>query len=718
MISPSSYNSRTFNGSNALGNAGKHKKPFSTAKACISEILPSKFKPKLAASSAPVQDTRGTMGSHLKAQSCENLRNSIGLFQIQKAHAAEVGESTENMFMKSKRDAVSKSGSAMSLQEYSLNTRKCSFPSSFRTSETEFTALYKNMHFINRSSLPSSISSCSVRDIASQFENEQQDMCDHSTGVEGSGHIPKHTVSSRVTAFEQLIQRSRSMPSLDISSHHSTSPTPSPSRGCLSSACSAESLLEPQIKKNQAVKESLATSSLALEHPAATSSTVKSNSPTSFVQAIVSPANTHPTSVATMVHASSTPSIMHRNSPTTVVHDSYPVTNTENTRAFSVATMVHDSSTSAMVRAISPPALMYPSFPTDIVHANSVPTISPPSIMHVTSLSTMVHAISPPTTNSSNFLNSMLHATSAPALMYTASSTAYVHTDSISTTVDTTSPFNAARPVSPSTSVNAASPCSSNMEDLTAGIGDMAPMDLFSNGTDEVDRLSNTSNDSCGSSISQSQKYKVSSCKGTCPASYTRFTTIRRHEQQTSKTPVTRSDGHGDRNMLPRNVYLMSPLPFKLKKSVHSSLKKVPHPEAAGNQFHDGIKHAEKGNLTDDHPLPTHSPQRKPLVPKRLSSFDIVEKLGILSVPEQVGGGSVVPVDCLDSLNNGNAVPYSLRHHQDTSNNEQSERGACPRGGFIFVCFTCSFICVAHHLTCLLSLHSLFPWLLTSQCPF
>ncbi|XP_069096591.1 sorbin and SH3 domain-containing protein 1-like [Pleurodeles waltl] len=710
MISPSSYTNRTFNGSNVLG---KHKKPFSAAKACISEILPSRFKPKLAASSAPVQDTGGTVGSQLKAQSCENLRNSIGLFEIKKANAADVGESTESMFMKSKSDFVSKSGSAMSLQEYSLNSRKCSFPSSARKSENEFTALYKNMHFINRSSLHSSISSCSVRDIASQFENEHQDLCDHSTGGEGSGHIPKHTVSSRVTAFEQLIQRSRSMPSLDISSNHSRSPTPSPGRGCLSSACSAESLLEPQFKKKQPLKESFATSSPALVHPTAPSSIVESNSPTTLV--CFPPVDTHTTSVATMVHASSTPSIMHSNTTTTVVHDSYLVTNT---RASSVATMVHDSSTSATKCATSPPALTHPTFPTDIVHANSaptlVPTLSPPTMMHATSVSTMVHAVSPPNTNSSNFLNSAVHATSATAVMYSASSTVYSHTDPISTVVPTTSPFSAGRPVSPSTTVSATSPCSSSVEVLTADISDVSLMDLLSAGTDEVDRLSNASDDSCGSSISQSQKSKVNSCKGTCPASYTRFTTIRRHEQQMSTTSALKSDGHGDRDILSRNVYLMSPLPFRLKKSVHSSLKKAPHSETAGSQLHDGIKHARKGNLTDDHSLPVHGSQRKPLVPKRLSSVDIVGKLSTLSVPEQVGGGSVVPVDCLESLNNGNAVSYSLRHHQDTSNNEQSERGS----GFIFVCFTCSFICVAHHLTCLLSLHSLFPWLLTSQRPF
>ena len=219
MTAPSSVNSRTFNANHTgmLGHACKHKKPLSAAKACITEILPSKFKPKLAAPAALGQDKKGILLSHEKAQSCENLRSSIALFDNKKSFMVDVGESIENMLMKSKQEYAIKSGSTMSLQEYGTNSRRgYLFPAS-RKSGMEFTMLYKDMHQINRSRIQlGTVSSCSVRDIASQFENEAKDRMEHSLSREDSEQIPKDTVSSRISAFEQLIQRSRSMPSLKL----------------------------------------------------------------------------------------------------------------------------------------------------------------------------------------------------------------------------------------------------------------------------------------------------------------------------------------------------------------------------------------------------------------------------------------------------------------------------------------------------------------------
>ena len=51
--------------------------------------------------------------------------------------------------------------------------------------------------------------------------------------------------------------------------------------------------------------------------------------------------------------------------------------------------------------------------------------------------------------------------------------------------------------------------------------------------SDELDRCSNVSSDSregsSGSVHGDFPKHRLNKCKGTCPASYTRFTTIRRH---------------------------------------------------------------------------------------------------------------------------------------------------------------------------------------------
>ncbi|KAM9011147.1 sorbin and SH3 domain-containing protein 1 isoform 1-T1 [Ara ararauna] len=494
MTAPSSVNSRTFNASHTgmLGHACKHKKPLSAAKACITEILPSKFKPRLAAPAVLVQDKKGILLPHEKAQSCENLRSSITLFDNKKAFMVDIGESIENMLMKSKQEYAIKSGSTMSLQEYGTNSRKgYLFPAS-KKSGMEFTMLYKDMHQINRSRIHlSTVSSCSVRDIASQFENEAKDRLEHSLSREDSEQIPKHTVSSRISAFEQLIQRSRSMPSLDFSTGQNKLTTSLQSKTCLSSAYSAEFLLDLP-KAHQEEKD---------------------------------------------------------------------------------ATSLADKSSRSC----------------------------------------------------------------------------------------------------------------SNMEDTASDVSDAIPMDTLSACTDDIDLLSNASNDSGGSSnLNGPQKHKINRCKGTCPASYTRFTTIRRHEQQqASRSPDSKGDIYGDRHMLPRNVYLMSPLPFRLKKPFQHKSRRTPPLDCPGSL---AVPSPEnpcdpiqlQGSIGDKSHHFQHqlcSTRSRPLAPMRLSSYDIVERLSYFPTNGSSQDSFMGRADTPDSLKNMNPVPYALCHSLDTNNNPQSELG-------------------------------------------
>ncbi|NXC50426.1 SRBS1 protein, partial [Penelope pileata] len=492
MTAPSSVNSRTFNASHTgmLGHACKHKKPLSAAKACITEILPSKFKPKLAAPAALVQDKKGILLSHEKAQSCENLRSSIALFDNKKSFMVDLGESIENMLMKSKQEYAIKSGSTMSLQEYGTSSRKgYLFPAS-RKSGMEFTVLYKDMHQINRSRIQlGTVSSCSVRDIASQFENEAKDRMEHSLSREDSEQIPKDTVSSRISAFEQLIQRSRSMPALDFSTGQSKFTTSLQSKTCLGSAYSAEFLLD------------------------------------------------------------------------------LPKTHREEKDAASLA----DKSSRSC----------------------------------------------------------------------------------------------------------------SNVEDTASDVSDAIPMDTLSACTDEVDLLSNASNDSGGSSsnLNGPQKHKINRCKGTCPASYTRFTTIRRHEQQqASRNTDSKGSVNGDRHMLPRNVYLMSPLPFRVKKPFQHKSSRTPPPDCPGALAVPNPESPEdpiqlQGSVGDKSHRSQHElcSRSRPLAPRRLSSYDIVERLGYFPSMGSSRDGSMGRSNTPDSLHNGNPVPYALYHSLDTNNNPQSE---------------------------------------------
>ncbi|XP_066455000.1 sorbin and SH3 domain-containing protein 1-like [Eleutherodactylus coqui] len=480
VFSHSSLNKRACNGSNSLGSLYKQKSSLSAAKACIGEILPSRFKP-IAALQDPYRHKQSASLSQQKAQSCENLLEPLTSFENKQSCIMQDGGIEDNMLGKSYKAYKVKSGSAMSLQEYTMNSTKCSFTSNLKSGGAEFNLMYRDMHHINRSSLQNALSCSNVRDIANHFEKEGKHGAFLKFGTEGSDNVPRHTVSSRVTAFEQLIQRSRSMPSLDISNGQSVSPTPSQSRTGVVSASSVESLVERPLKKNEDTN---------LQLP--------------------------------------------------------------------------------------------------------------------------------------------LHQTSTPT---------------------------------------------SNVEEMSSDHSDVALVDSISVCTDETDLLSNTSNDSSNSTIKPSKKYKMNTCKSSCPASYTRFTTIRRHEQKMAKN--AKSTANSDRQIFQRNVYLISPLPFKLKKPLQDSPKKSSH---TSEKNCDVIEPSKESHV--DHLLkPSEAVEEKPCLPTRQSSFDIVERLSCLNVNHFDHNNANLEHDCVDSLNNGDIISFPLCYDLDSNNNQPSDGGAVTRGG-------------------------------------
>ncbi|EPY88740.1 sorbin and SH3 domain-containing protein 1 isoform 3 [Camelus ferus] len=371
-----------------------------------------------------------------KAQSCENLCVSVSLSESKRGLPLQVGGSVENLLLRSRRD---------------YDSRKAGM---------QFSMLYRDMHQINRAGLF----------LGGELGSSQ----------EGSEHIPKHTVSSRITAFEQLIQRSRSMPSLDLSGRLSKSPTPALSRSGLTSARSAESPLE-----------------------------------------------------------------------------------------------------STKLR------------PREVDGMN-------------------------------------------PGGVY-------------------------------------ASPTCGRLADPALGFRGLGPSEPLSACSDELDRCSNVSSDSregsSGSVHGDFPKHRLSKCKGTCPASYTRFTTIRRHEQQqTSRRPDWRADPRGDKGTLLRNIYLMSPLPFRLKKPLPHHPRQ-PCPRDFSSQKPDPPRQPQQ----DERPS-----QGKPLVPKRLSSRHTMARLSQISEPPEERPAA--PEAGPRAFTNGNSVLYP-DHGLDRNNNPHSELGTS-LGGF------------------------------------
>ncbi|XP_064225733.1 sorbin and SH3 domain-containing protein 2 isoform X10 [Aotus nancymaae] len=78
-----------------------------------------------------------------------------------------------------------------------------------------FLKMYKKMHRINRKDLMNSEVICSVKSRILQYENEQQPKgLGHAWSQSSTEEVPRDMVPTRISEFEKLIQKSKSMPNL------------------------------------------------------------------------------------------------------------------------------------------------------------------------------------------------------------------------------------------------------------------------------------------------------------------------------------------------------------------------------------------------------------------------------------------------------------------------------------------------------------------------
>nr|XP_055026400.1 sorbin and SH3 domain-containing protein 1 isoform X8 [Misgurnus anguillicaudatus] len=234
MISPSSsVNSHSVIASNVLASQYKTKKSLSAAKAWIPQILPSKFKPKLSPATDESQERRAEPTQRPKAHSCEDLHED--------ACGSQNGDGTVN-------DHRLNSASEGNCSPESKNLHK-NGPVLGSVRSTEFSALYKNMHNIQRPSSLGSSPNGSVRCLASLFEKPGDDT-EKRTEI-----IPRDAVTFRVMEFERIIQRSSSAPTRSASMPilpSNPSPSQSPVPSCfLQSTLSAETLVMPAPAHNE-----------------------------------------------------------------------------------------------------------------------------------------------------------------------------------------------------------------------------------------------------------------------------------------------------------------------------------------------------------------------------------------------------------------------------------------------------------------------------------
>ncbi|XP_036402499.1 sorbin and SH3 domain-containing protein 1 isoform X1 [Megalops cyprinoides] len=460
IISPSSsVNSPSVLASSSLGYPCKNKKPLSAAKACLPEILPSKFKPKLLPSSGEAREVKAEPARRPKAHSCEDLRDGG-------SRGTPLSQGGPNPDAKAERRA----GSANGLPE-------CGASSPTWRTTAEFTAMYRTMHHIRRPGSEGSSPRGSVRSLASLFEREGCGGVEKGEGEE-PGTVPRHAVSSRVTEFEQIIQRSCSMPTL-----HS-GPVPGPAPSYMTSAVSAESLLM--------------TDPPAREDP--------------------------------------------------------PVVKEDSVSGSEVAEELPSSEFSDNTRAESPPGTE-----TEVDHSCS-------------------------------------HA-----------------------------------------SANSSSPC-------TTATPILHHPHLH-------------------------HQHKPSKCKGTCPASYTRFTTIRRHEKQQALAQRDKQAVPDRKKAFPGSLFLMGPAPFRLKKTLLSQQVKKTTAFSATKATASSLKLPLSENSNS-----CVSGDPKPLIPQRMSSLEVLERLsngeGSPSSPAPgcqrlLNGGHVgLAQDSLDS--NRNVLHPMAPHHRDS----------------------------------------------------
>ncbi|XP_056250609.1 sorbin and SH3 domain-containing protein 1 isoform X4 [Seriola aureovittata] len=484
IISPcSSVNSRSVLASNAIGNQCKSKKPLSAAKACIPQILPSKFKPKLLPPSGDSQESRTKAARHPKAHSCEDLYTGPCHMDF----GAEESESGQYS------DSKSSCGS-----ECADGLRNVS--PAIRRSASEFSSLYRSMHHIQRPSSAGCSPHGSVRSLASLFERAKADGGERSEGDDG-GNIPRDAVSSRVSEFEMIIQRTGSAPSRSSSlptlhSSHSHSPDHTPAHLYMASAVSAESLLVADATQTDACspaeaedkssgEEALSPSSVTVEEAA-------SSSEDGYNIRTESPSNTE--AEVEQIFSKSSPELIHQN----------------------------------VSASKSPVALI---------------TTSPPQHNHL---------------HHHHHQHHLLHHLNHQLLL------------------------------------------------------------------------------------------KPSKCKGSCPASYTRFTTILRHERQQATSQQEKPPPLEKKTTLPGNLFLMGPAPFRPRRNLQ------PHQTRR-------TLLATKVTMGTQRPS-SLSPELRPLIPQRLSSLEVLERLG------NGEGGNTDHLSNGQGLDaNGNLLQPLAAHRRDSS---------------------------------------------------
>lgn len=174
----------------------------------------------------------------------------------------------------------------------------------------------------------------------------------------------------------------------------------------------------------------------------------------------------------------------------------------------------------------------------------------------------------------------------------------------------------------------------------------------------------------------------VSSCKGMCPASLTRFTTMIKHERakkdQRHQLHVEETD-----NGLSKLAFLVSPVPFRRKKNSHMPKSKRCMYSALDSALKDIYEHIctekHRGSLPENSILHRLLAELLPAVPERKSSLQALDQ----SSPAQLSPHHALPDDmCNQDLPEHSHLACSASYHHIDNNQNNHNAPRCSQGGF------------------------------------
>ncbi|XP_022426693.1 sorbin and SH3 domain-containing protein 2 isoform X3 [Delphinapterus leucas] len=188
--------------------------------------------------------TEETVSPKIKSRSCDDLLNDdCDSFPDPKAKSESMGSL---LCEEDSKESCPVTWASPYIQEGRSNSRSRLRHRSAHDAPG-FLKLYKKMHRINRKDLMNSEVICSVKSRIMQYEKEQQHKALlHGCSQSSTEEVPRDMVPTRISEFEKLIQKSKSMPNLGDEMLSPVTLEPQQNGLCPQRRFSIESLLEEE----------------------------------------------------------------------------------------------------------------------------------------------------------------------------------------------------------------------------------------------------------------------------------------------------------------------------------------------------------------------------------------------------------------------------------------------------------------------------------------